>query len=81
MLSRSGEILLLRYSEKLKKGVWHFGMTVALIDGTVATQTIIVLPAIHIPNMNALSLLQHHWKGSVVVSPECLFPFNKLRPT
>ena len=57
----------------LCQGAYNAGVAVALIDGRIAAQKIVVALSIYIPQVHALAPLQHYRQWVVVVGAMGLF--------
>ena len=53
-------------------------MAVALVDGTICTQKIQVLPAVDVPSVNALGSGQHDRQRRIVVCTVSVLPVYVL---
>ena len=54
-------------------------MAVALIDGRVCRQKVVIVLAVYVPYVHALSSLQDHRNRGIVVRAVLVFSFNILR--
>eukprot|EP00906_Rhabdomonas_costata_P033313 RCo046943 len=61
----------------LLQSINNFGVAMTLVNSRVGTQKVVVLVALAVPNLAALGLGDHNWKGMIVVAAVLRFELHE----
>ena len=57
----------------------HPRVVVPLVDSRVGAEEVEVSAVVHIPHMDTLCALEHHWDGGIIVGAKFVLPVNILQ--